>query len=64
MTQDSHLDTLLGDQPDPIALRLMGEFKTIWRRLDVSQAEYSTKLRNAMDQLLEDLDATPESESA
>ncbi len=54
----SHLDALIGEQTDPIAIRLVEAFRTLYQRPDVSPSEYSAKLREVMEQLLADHDET------
>jgi len=57
MDDNSHLDAFAAEQSDPICQQLVQRFIAICRDPNVSAAEYSTRVREAMDDLLKETDA-------
>jgi len=64
MLDSPHLDAFIEQQIDPICLKLGRRFVSICRDPGVSSAEYSTRVREAMDELLKEGDAPKDSVGA
>lgn len=63
MHDNSHLDSFAAQQSDPICQPLVQRFIVICRDPNVSAAEYSTRIRETMEDLLKETDAPTESVS-
>jgi hypothetical protein len=63
MDDNSHLDSFAEQQSDPICQQLIQRFIAICRDPNVGEAEYSTRIRETMEDLLEETDAPTESVS-
>lgn len=64
MHDNSHLDSFVDQQSDQICLKLAQRFVFLCRDPNVSSAEYSTRMRETLEELLRDGDALTDSLSA
>jgi hypothetical protein len=64
MLDSPHLDAFVEQQTDPICLALGRRFLSICRDPGVSSAEYSTRIREAMDELLREANVPTDSVGA